>query len=58
MTASRSTSGSGRTIPSGWAAAISSPVKDWWGDIPDVHGDIRIYTRSPIQAGTGRNRAE
>lgn len=20
-------------------------VNDWWEDIPDVHGDIRIYTR-------------
>lgn len=24
-------------------------VNDWWEDIPDVHGDIRIYTRDADQ---------
>lgn len=27
-------------------------VKDWWEDLPDVHGDIRIYTSSRNADGT------
>lgn len=27
-------------------------VKDWWEDLPDVHGDIRIYTSSRNAEGS------
>jgi hypothetical protein len=31
--------------PEWFGGGYLESVKDWWEDIPDVHGDIRIYTR-------------
>lgn len=31
--------------PDWFAGGYAKSVNDWWEDISDVHGDIRIYTR-------------
>ena len=30
--------------PEAFFGGYSRSVKEWWEDLPDVHGDIRIYT--------------
>lgn len=30
--------------PDAFLGGYLRSVKDWWEDLPDVHGDIRIYT--------------
>lgn len=34
-----------RDDPEWFGGGYLESVNDWWEDIPDVHGDIRIYTR-------------
>lgn len=34
-----------RDDPEWFSEGYLESVHDWWEDIPDVHGDIRIYTR-------------
>lgn len=34
-----------RDDPEWFGGGYLGSVNDWWEDIPDVHGDIRIYTR-------------
>ncbi|MCC5866465.1 MAG: hypothetical protein JJU31_15185 [Wenzhouxiangella sp.] len=33
-------------------------VRDWWEEIPDVHGDIRIYTRDEDSGNDGNEWVE
>jgi hypothetical protein len=34
-----------RDDPDRFGGGYLESVNDWWEDIPDVHGDINIYTR-------------
>lgn len=31
--------------PNAFLGGYAKSVRDWWEDMPDLHGDIRIYTR-------------
>lgn len=33
-------------------------VRDWWEEIPDVHGDVRIYTRDEDAGNDGNEWVE
>jgi hypothetical protein len=30
--------------PNAFLGGYAKSVRDWWEDVPDLHGDIRIYT--------------